>query len=120
MESLLVSIRDSLPRYRRRTGAHALQCLGLLLGSLAAVAAVASEPPRFQLVGAGTLTMDPPMQKSGNVQLKAYLTPSDAVISASPPVQEGGGFALLANLAAVSLACYNDTIFRDDFDGDGF
>jgi len=36
-------------------------------------------------------------------------------------VQEGGGFAMMARLAPASLAvCYSDTIFRDDFDGDGF
>jgi hypothetical protein len=72
------------------------------------------------LAGSGTLSLDQSVQKSGNVQLKAYLTPSDAAISAPPLVQEGGGFALMAGLTAASLVCYNDTIFRDDFDGDGF
>jgi hypothetical protein len=120
MESLPASIRDDLSRYRQRTHARALQRLGLILASLVAVTAGASEPPRFQLVGTGRLTMEQPTQKSGNVQLTARLTPSDAALSASPPVQEGGSFALLANLAAASLVCFNDTIFRDDFDGDGF
>ncbi|MDR3388331.1 MAG: hypothetical protein P4L92_14880 [Rudaea sp.] len=36
-------------------------------------ATTASDPPRFQLVGEGTLLPDQPVQKSGNVQLKATL-----------------------------------------------
>ncbi|MDR3386215.1 MAG: hypothetical protein P4L92_04115 [Rudaea sp.] len=84
----------------------------------AASATTASQPPRFQLVGSGTLTVDQPVLKNGNVKIKAHLTPSDA--ASAPSVQEGGGFALIANLSAASLVCYNDTIFRDDFDGDGF
>jgi hypothetical protein len=87
--------------------------------SFAASATTASDPPRFQLAGSGTLQLDPLVQKSGNVQLKAYLTPNDAAISASLPAQEGGKFSLAALLSTSSLVCYNDTIFRDGFDGTG-
>ena len=34
-------------------------------------------------------------------------------------MQEGGRFVLMARSMAVAQVCYNDTIFRDDFDGDG-
>ena len=37
-----------------------------------------------------------------------------------PTLQTGDSFMLTANLAAATLVCYNDTIFRDGFDGDGF
>jgi hypothetical protein len=126
MESSSASIRDDLPWYRTSTNSFASRRFGLLFGSIAAFASFAasatsaSELPRFRLVGVGTLTLDKPTLKSGNVHLKADLTPSDAAISSAPPAQEGGGYALMANLAAASLVCYNDTIFRDDFDGDGF
>ena len=109
-----------------RCGTLSLRRFSLNFGVVAACtsfpasAATAPEPPRFQLVGSGTLQFDQPVQQTGNVQLKAYLTPSDARNAASPSLQEGGGFALTANLSAASLVCYNDTIFRDDFDADGF
>ena len=74
---------------------------------------------RFQLSGYGTLSLDAPVQKTDYLQLKATLTSKDAALAASPPVQENARFALMATLAASSLVCYNDTIFRDDFDGDG-
>ena len=86
----------------------------------AAFATESTSIQRFQLSGSGTLTLDQPVQKSGNLQLKAYLTSKDAALAALPPVQEGGGFALIASASSASLVCYNDTIFRDDFDGDGF
>jgi hypothetical protein len=119
MESLFASTRGDLPRYRQCVRAFALRGSGFILGSLAAFATSASELPRFQLVGTGTLTLDLPMLKSGNVQVKATLTPIDAAVVSSPPVQEGGRFALMADLSTASLVCYNDTIFRDGFDGTG-
>jgi len=123
MESLCASAFGEVPWH---TNSCVLRSLRLIFGSIVAVASFAafatdaSGQPRFELTGSGTLSLDQSVQKSGNVQLKAYLTPSDAAISASPPVQDGGGFALMAGLTAASLVCYNDTIFRDDFDGDGF
>lgn len=47
-----------------------------------------------------------------------------ASIAAGPvvpaPALTGTRFRIDAVAAAASLVCYNDTIFRDDFDGDGF
>ena len=126
MELLFASTGSDVPQYRARRSAFAPRSFGLILGSLvifvslAAFATGASEQSRFQLVGSGTLTLDQPILKSGNVQLKASLTPSDGAISVSQTVQDGGRFSLTALLSTSSLVCYNDTIFRDDFDGDGF
>lgn len=90
-----------------------------LLAGHAAVAADAPPAQRFRLSGSGTLRADPPVQVGGRLRLNATLQAKDAALAASPPVQENGRFALMATLAAASLVCYNDTIFRDDFDGDG-
>jgi hypothetical protein len=37
-----------------------------------------------------------------------------------PTLQESAGLALMAKLIANPSVCYNDTIFRNDFNGDGF
>ncbi|MEO5560714.1 MAG: hypothetical protein ABIO49_12450 [Dokdonella sp.] len=76
-------------------------------------------PASLKLSGSAALKTDQPKQQGDAFALKAYLTPRTAA-SASTPVQEGGAFAMIGKLAAVPLICYGDTIFRDDFDGDGF
>ncbi|MDR3385877.1 MAG: hypothetical protein P4L92_02395 [Rudaea sp.] len=125
MQSLCDSTERNGPRAGSRTYVPLSQTVSTFVGSVAllaclvASAASASEPSRFHLVGTGTLSLDQAVLKSGNVQIRAYLTPSNATMSALPPVQEGAGFALIASLATASTACYNDTIFRDGFDGDG-
>jgi hypothetical protein len=94
-----------------------------VLASLSTNVAFARESTSAQnlrVSGSATLRLDQPAQKSGSLSLKAYLTPKDAALAASPPVQEGDGFALMAKLIAKPSVCYNDTIFRNDFDGDGF
>jgi hypothetical protein len=99
--------------------------IGLFAGGIALVASVvapisnAAQSSRFEITGSSTLVLDQPVQKSGNVQLKAALVPEEGAISALSKVQAGGGFSINASLAAASMACYNDTIFRDGFDGDG-
>jgi|SRR5450432_317844 len=99
---------------------YALIVVGLAVFAPFVVAAAnVSDPLRFQLLGSGSLQLDQPVQKTGNLRLKAHLTPAGVALADSVPVQEGGVFALMASLAGASTACYNDTIFRDDFDGDG-
>jgi len=109
-------------------GAHSVSIRGgpqrvLLVGTLLAAHLVAhaesAAVQRFALSGSGTLRRDQSAQTAGSLTLRAYLTPSDATLAVSPAVQEGGGFVVMARLAAVATVCYNDTIFRDDFDGDG-
>src|SRR5450755_3303375 len=97
--------------------------VAVLVASLAtniAFAAESTSAQNLRVSGSATLRLDQPVQKSGSLSLKAYLTPKDAALAASPPVQDGGGFALIAKLASKPTVCYNDTIFRNDFDGDGF
>jgi hypothetical protein len=74
---------------------------------------------RYELSGTGTLSRDAPVQQSNNLRLKAMLSPT-AIPADAPTLQSDGRFALNATLAAASLVCYADTIFRDDFDADGF
>lgn len=99
-----------------------------LVGLCGAIALIASNytfaidqssAHRYQLTGSGTLALDAPAQGNGTLRLKAQLTPS-AVAVEQPATQFGGQYSLTAALASSSLVCYSDTIFRDDFDGDGF
>ena len=90
------------------------------LSANVAFAAESTSAQNLRVSGSAILRLDQPVQKSGSLSLKAYLTPKDAALAASPPVQDGGGFALIAKLASKPTVCYNDTIFRNDFDGDGF
>ena len=125
MESLSAVPRTSAPRYCARVRPFATRGFWLIVGGVATFApfaAAATSGPglqQYQLAGSGTLTLDQPTLKSTNVQIKAYLTPRDSALSASPPAQEGGRFSLTALLSTSSLVCYNDTIFRDGFDGTG-
>ena len=112
-------------RHHTRTTKPASRVMCLVASGIALFVCVvapmsnAAQSSRFEITGSGTLVLDQPLQKGGNVQLKATLVPADVASPALPKVQAGGGFALNASLAAVSTACYNDTIFRDGFDGDG-
>jgi hypothetical protein len=90
--------------------------------AMTANCAVAADPvsaQRYRLDGAGAIALDASVQRSGNLRLEATLSPSVPAIGA-PFVQSNGRFALTATLAAQPLVCYSDTIFRDDFDADGF
>ncbi len=91
-----------------------------LMVARAASAADASPAHRYELSGSGALRADPPVQAGARLRLDATLTSSDAPMAASPTLQENGRFALMASVSSASHVCYNDTIFRDDFDGDGF
>jgi hypothetical protein len=74
---------------------------------------------RFALTGSATITRDTPTLRNDTMSLRSYLAPSDAAVANSPIVQDGGRFTLMAKAVAATQVCYNDTIFRDDFDGDG-
>jgi len=99
---------------------RALLLVAAVIACAPAFAANAPPSQRFRLSGAGALRGDPPAQAGGKLRLNATLLPVDAALAASPPVQENERFALMASASATPLVCYNDTIFRDDFDGDGF
>ena len=71
---------------------------------------------RFQLNGTAHLSQDAPAQTNARYALRAQLS---APTSNRAVVQSGARYSLFAALSTASLACYNDTIFRDGFDGDG-
>jgi hypothetical protein len=91
------------------------------LGGIFAHATHAStpDPPRFQLQGTGTLVPDAPIQRAAGLRLQAQLS-SVRAPALAPLAQTGGNFALVAYADSFAMVCYNDTIFRDDFGGDGF
>jgi hypothetical protein len=99
-------------------GTHIL-FLGVLVAASFAQSSHASDAAqeeRFQLSGVGTLRQDAPVHRGGDFKMKASLDTSNAALRM---VQEGGGFSLIAQVSSASMVCYSDTIFRDDFDGDG-
>jgi hypothetical protein len=72
---------------------------------------------RYSLQGVATLTLDAPVLQSESLQLRSLLSPDSKPLARAS--QSGDRFALTAKFAATVQVCYNDTIFRDDFDGDG-
>jgi len=103
------------------TGSTLRWSLAALLGCAACNALALHSPQshRFVLSGSGSLTLDTPTLSRGQLQLKAMLSAS-VTPPPAPTIQSSSRFALSGTLAAASLVCYNDTIFRDDYDGDGF
>lgn len=83
-------------------------------------AAAAAAPPRYTLDGHGAMRLDAPAQRGGGLSLKAALLPA-AVQTRAPGLLAGSRFALSATLGPEKPGiCFSDTIFRDDFDADGF
>jgi hypothetical protein len=78
-----------------------------------------SPQPRYQLEGSGSIVLNPPTQTAGKFGIAATLDGANAASNSPGATWESGRFAMRAALAATVVACYNDTIFRDDFDGDG-
>lgn len=74
---------------------------------------------RYEVSGSATLALDSPTQSNSKLRLRATLTPAMTPIAAQPMLV-GGRFAASGTFSAASLVCYNDTIFRDGFDGTGF
>jgi len=92
----------------------------LAIGANYTFAADAGAAHRYALHGTGTLQADAPAQRGGNLRLRAALSPA-SMQTATPTLLAGGRFALSATLGPDKPGiCYSDTIFRDDFDADGF
>ena len=72
---------------------------------------------QFSLIGHLHLSQRAAAQANSRFSLRAGLSASSRTTGAD--VQHGMRFTLFAALTSTSLVCYNDTIFRDDFDGDG-
>lgn len=105
-------------------------CRQSLFGLVVALICVSTHPndcqgaeadaaPSFRISGTGTLSVDARMHASGVLTLKATPTTSSHDAFASLHNHTGDSFVMSGQLAAASAACYYDTIFRDDFDGDG-
>ncbi len=88
-----------------------------LLVAVASASAVESTEHRFALQGNATVSRDKTPLTAGGFTVRGYLQPGAASQQAS--TQEGSRFALAGHLLAQTQVCYNDTIFRNDFDGDG-
>jgi len=89
-----------------------------LLASWVAVAAGADDP-RFSVTGTASLAQSAPAQSGGAFALRGELQRADVGAMAAPARTSASRFAIAAAAAPASLVCYNDTIFRDDLDGDG-
>ena len=103
----------------RRIGVTVIAATFAALFTNATFAAQSAADGRFQLSGAGTLMIDPPTLQDGSRQLKASLTPAATGVDKSVVLSDER-FALAGSFGSSVVVCYNDTIFRDDFDGDGF
>ena len=90
--------------------------LAALLFAVTASGAETSQ--RYTLTGSATLSNDAQTLRGDKLSLRGYLQSTEAPSTAAF-VQDGGRFTVMAHAVAVAQACYNDTIFRDDFDGDG-
>ena len=88
----------------------------LLIISAALLTGSSAFAAQFSLSGTAHLSQDAPAQTNARYSLRAQL---NAPAMSSTVLQSGARYSLLAALSTASLTCYNDTIFRDDFDGDG-
>ena len=90
-----------------------------LLATFPALALLPENVHKYTMSGTASLRSERVVQRNGALSLRAQLAPAGAALAAAPPLHEGGGYALMAKLVAQATVCYNDTIFRDDYDGDG-
>lgn len=88
----------------------------MLIRAAALLAGSSAFAAQFSLSGTARLSQDASAQTNSRYSLRAQLT---APPKSSVAAQSGARYTLFAALTTTSLACYNDTIFRDDFDGDG-
>ncbi|HMM56255.1 MAG: hypothetical protein DYH18_01910 [Xanthomonadales bacterium PRO7] len=89
----------------------------MLILATAVLAGSSAFAAQFSLSGTARLSQDAPAQTNSRYSLRAQLT---AAATSGAAAQSGARYTLFATLTTTSLACHNDTIFRDDFDGDGF
>jgi hypothetical protein len=94
--------------------------IALFLATAIAMGAVDAQtlPSRFTLKAKVSLVPAAQSDVDGSIEVNAKLTPADA----EPLLltDNGGRMQLTAALSKVTSTCYGDTIFEDDFDGDGF
>jgi hypothetical protein len=71
--------------------------------------------PHFRLTGSATPSSAAPTTAGGRFAISAELRTAVDATGASA----AGRFVMDAIATPTSLVCYSDTIFRNDFDGDG-
>jgi hypothetical protein len=99
--------------------ARLMSCLmGLLTVLTSVVSAASAQSARFDIAGGASIVADATVQNDARYALKAQLVVAEST-SAAVTTQSDARFALNAVLSTSSLVCYNDTIFRDGFDGTG-
>jgi len=98
----------------------ALSTMLALIAAQTALAASDGVTGKYTGSGVGMLRNDARTQSGDRFALRAYLQRRDVTSPALVPVQGDARFVLLAKLAQKPSVCYNDTIFLNDFDGDGF
>ena len=99
---------------------EAARVCAIVLLAASAIAGAQAAAPRFSVSGTATFSADAPAQRGGRYQLRAHLSSQVPGPAVAAPALVGGPYTLSALASASSLVCYDDTIFRDDFDGDGF
>lgn len=103
----------------RATGA--ITALALAFAAITdAVTNPADAAPQFELRVDASRSREVQLQRGGRFELQAEMSVELRQPSVAPAPLAGGGYVLDAIASTSSLVCYNDTIFRDDFDGDGF
>jgi hypothetical protein len=110
----------SIPGYCAAAGrtAHQPHLTGLFALLVWSVGSASAQPTRFDIAGDASFAADAPVQADGRFALKAQLVVPASAVSALT-TQTNDRFTVSALLSPSSLVCYNDTIFRDSFDGTG-
>lgn len=94
-------------------------CLLALAMWVTAIGATHAQSTRFRSSAHAHLAPSPAKQKNSRFTLGAQLDAQQGAPVFQPVRQTSARFALTATVSASSLVCYNDTIFRDGFDGTG-
>lgn len=107
-----------------RTGSRAAGAITALALAFAAVTDAGINPAdaaaQFELRVDASRSREVQLQRGGRFELQAEMSVELQQPSVAPAPLAGGAYILDAVASTSSLVCYNDTIFRDDFDGDGF
>ena len=98
-----------------RPGAIVLACF-----AFSGAVAPAHAADRFALTATARVEPGAQTQRGGRFALRGTLSSPAAAPAQAAAALAGGGYVMNAIASASSLVCYDDTIFRDDFDGDGF
>jgi hypothetical protein len=109
--------RASTDWKRGSTDVRAHRLVALAAVAMAWAVAASAAEPGLRVSGSAVARSDAVVQRNGRFELQATL--SNAAPASTVTVQHDRRFELTALLTATAQACYDDTIFRDAFDGTG-